>query len=359
MTVTTETITRELEEAVQDRLPEYGPLVAVTPQESSDGSYSNVVRYSLCFENRDLDVCLKIHRRRGMPFEQDCVGWADEEFRILKMLYASSQEGWSLSVVKPLLFLPRLPGILLETHPGEILNSVLKARRFRFGASRESMSELERCYFGLGESLQDMQRLSLERAEAREGIAALSPWVLNADDVLESADRGVIKTLSLCRAGRRQAAKKIYESTRRDFIALTTEDYPLVGAHGDFTPVNIFVSGSRVTMFDFVNFHLGHPFEDVSRFISYTYFLAKDPLSFCERDVSGLIGAFMEGYGLPDWRENAVLKFFFQKNIFRTLGGGLRFQNKSWLARSIYRWAMLRVFNRWIDSGMGLPGGRC
>ena len=353
MTETTEVIRRELEEAIQDRLLEYGPLVAVTPLESNDRAYSNVLRFSLSFEKQDLDVCLKIHRRRGRPFEQDCARWADKEFRVLEILYACSQEECSLSVVKPLLFLPRIPGILLETHPGRILNAVLNARRFRFGASRESMRELESCYFKLGESLEDMQQLSLEHGETKERIVALSPRVLN-DDVLESADRGINKSLSLCRTGRRQTAKETYESTRRNFIALTAADYPLVGVHGDFTPVNVFVGGSRVTLFDFVNFHLGHPFEDVSRFISYTYFLRKDPSSFRKADVSNLIAAFMEGYGLTNWRENGVLMFFFQKNMFHTLSGGLRFQDKSWLARSLYERAMLRVFHRWIDHGMGL-----
>ena len=353
MTDTVEVLQQEIQEAAANdaTLSSLGSLVGIRPLEVNKRSFSTVRRFALAFEERELDVCLKIHRRSNRGFEQECVAWANEEYCVLKSLHTRAGDGSELSVVRPILFLPKLPGILMETHAGEILNDRL--RRVRFGKNSESWEELGRCFYDVGRNLKEMQRLSTEDPEVR-GAFSLVRWVLDAEYVTDEADRGSASAVSFLKSSRRSAAERAYAESRAQFLATLREGYPTVAVHGDFTPVNVFARGERVTLFDFVNVHHGHPYEDVSRFLCYTYFLQKDPLSYGVSRVHRLMVDFMSGYGLEGWRDDAALRFFFQKNMFRTLGGGLRFQARRWPMRSLYRYLMLRVYRRWVDDGMGL-----
>ena len=348
-------VASELESVVRQRLNGHGRLLAVRPLQSRRRAFSNVLRFSLSFEERDLDVCLKIHRRTNAGFQEECVDWAKEEFTLLEVLYSASPEGSPLSVVRPLLFLPRLPGILLETHPGQVLNAAMKTRWLGLRSPREPIERLAHYCFLAGKGLREMHRLTTEDERTLRTLSALSPIVIDAAGVLQAADDLFSRAFSLCRRGVRQAAEPIFQSSRAAFVAATAGRYPLVGAHGDCTPLNVFIDGSRVTFFDLVNYHRGHAFEDVSRFISYTYFLQKNPLAFRRHEVSGLIRAFLEGYGLASWRTDPVLRFFFEKSMFRTLGGGFDLRSGRRPLKSLYRRAMLRVFQRWVTQGMPVP----
>jgi Phosphotransferase enzyme family len=342
-----------IEDAVRAQIVEYGRLRAVNLAQSNYRAYSKVHRFVLDFERGSLDVCLKLHQRTSSSEARE---WAQEEFSVLGALYAASavrRKTTELSVVRPLLFLPQLPGIVLETHHGAVLNDVLKARRLRWWS--RSIRQLEEHFEKLGISLREFQRLTVSDPEVVEVLNGLSPIDYSPNDFADEADRRFQGAMSLAGNENGASTQRLHEVSRRCFLEKVRDDYPRVGGHGDFTPVNVFVLGSRVTLFDFVNFNLGHPFEDVGRFISYTYFLRKDPLSMARRDVSRLVEAFMHGYGLAGWRSDPILRFFFQKSMYRTLEGGLRFLKKPWPAVTIYRRAMLLTFSRWVEEGMGLP----
>lgn len=332
---------------------EHGQLRGVRPVHSSDRTYSKVHRFVLDFDRGELDVCLKLHQRSRSSHARE---WAQEEFRVLRALHAAiATRGRTteLSVVRPLLFLPELPGILLETHRGTVLNDLLKARRFRFW--RRSMSLLEEYYEKAGVSLRELQRLTASDPEVLQALKGWSPINYSPDEILDEAEHDFQRVATLAGIENKGPAGRLHETSKECFREGVADTYVRVGGHGDFTPVNVFVLGPRVTLFDFVNFNLGHPLEDVSRFISYTYFLQKDPLSMARRDVTRLVEAFMHGYGGAPWRDDPILRFFFQKSMYRTLEGGVRFLAKPWPAATIYRRAMLRTFHRWVDEGMGLP----
>jgi len=354
MTESPDEIRSHVEAQVRRHLIGFGPLRAVTALHSKKRVYSSVMRFRLCFESQELDACVKIHRRSDTPGSEKRTVWAGKEFELLKIFHAAQGRAAQLSVVRPLLLLPDLPGILLETHPGQILSAVLNRRRLGLAGWRGSRQELERHYAAVGSSLREFQDVSTTDAETRTALSGFPFRERGAPEVLADAEDGFRKALARVRPGHRPRAEEAFSASREAFLASTSAGFPRVGVHGDFTPVNVFVHQGRVTLFDFVNFHWGHMFEDVSRFVGYTYFLQKDPLSFRPIDISALISAFLEGYRLPGWRTDPVLGFFFKKSMCRTLGGGLRFQSKRWPWNTLYEKAMLRVFHRWIDQGMTL-----
>jgi len=354
MTLSTKDMHAAVEEAARVHLAEHGRLLAVTPLHSSGRTYSKMHRMELRFEKGTLDVCIKLHLRDDPSLEQECVTWAREEFAVLKALYAAARDARELSVVRPLAFLPQLPGILLETHHGTVLNTLLKERTLG-PWRRRSVESLESYYGKLGVSLREFHDLTTGNPDLVKALAALSLFTYSADQLLEEADDGFQRAMSLSPNGNHASAERLYGLSREGFSRVVRADYRRVGVHGDFTPVNIFVHGTQTTVYDFVNLHYGHPYEDLSRFISYTYFVQKDPLALRRKDVIRLIAAFMDGYGLSEWRVDPVLSFFFQKSMFRTLRGGFRFAKRPGLLRAIYRRAMLSVFHAWVRDGMRVP----
>jgi Phosphotransferase enzyme family len=343
-----------VEEAARVQLGSHGRLLELVPVHASGRAYSKVHRMELRFEQDTLDVCLKLHRRDNPLHEEECVAWAAEEYTVLAAVHAAATASEELSVVRPLALLPQLPGILFETHHGTVLNSVLRVRGFGSGRRRR-LGALECYYRKLGVSLREFHGMTTGHPDVVGTLAGLSLINYGADDLLKEADDGFERAMLLSSNGTRAQAEETYRSTREDFRRLVAADYAQVGVHGDFTPVNVFIDDAGVTLFDFVNFHRGHAYEDISRWISYTYFAQKDPLSLGRQDVARLTAAFMDGYGLPDWRTDPVLRFFFQKSMFRTLLGGFRFARRPGLGRAIYRRAMLRVFRQSVREGMCLP----
>jgi hypothetical protein len=343
-----------VEEAARAQLADQGRLLAVTPVHSGGRAYSAVHRMELRFEKRTLDVCLKLYRPHDRIHEGQCVRWARKEFSVLGALHPGTLGAEELSVVKPLALLPELPGILLETDHGTVLNTVLKARRFGVRRQR-SIEALERCYRNLGVSLRELHDLTVENLAVAKALAGLSLRTASADDLVKEADEEFQGAMLLSTNGGWAVTERRYRLARENFCRLADAGPHRVGVHGDFTPVNVFVHDARATLFDFLTFHVGHPYEDVGRLLSYTYFEQKDPLSLRRRDVTRLIVAFMDGYGVPEWRGDPALEFFFQKGMFRTLRGGFRFAKRPGLARLIYRRAMLRVFHQWMKEGMALP----
>jgi aminoglycoside phosphotransferase (APT) family kinase protein len=354
MTPDTAEIGAAVEEAARVRLAQHGRLLEVTAMRSSGRAYSRVHRFQLKFEGEIVDACLKLHRHRDPALRERCVAWAREEFGVLEALHPASRKARELSVVRPLAFLPQLPGILLEAHEGVVLNTLLGARRLAPRRARR-FDELEAAYARLGVSLRELQELCTRDREVVRALAALSPLRFGREELLRQADETFERAMSLNGDVERAAAERLYHDAREAFRRSAPAEDALVAAHGDLTPVNVFVLGPKVTLFDFVNFHLGHPYEDVSRFVTYTCFLRKNPLSLGRRDVARLVDAFMDGYGLRGWRDDAVFGFFLQKSMYRTLGGGFRFVAKPWLSRTIYRRAMLRLFREWIREGMTVP----
>lgn len=351
----TEIWERVVRETALVELEQYGRLLGIRPLGGTARSFSSVKRLALTFEDQELDVCLKVHRRTSKGFEPECVNWALEEFEVLQAIQRLAGDSARPSVVRPILFLPTLPGILLETNSGEILNDRLRSRRFGRGLVQGSkgLDELAGTFVEVGRNLRALHDLS-RAVGSSQLVGSVRPWVLDADYVRAEADKGASIAFGHLRANKDQAHER-YRAARDQFD-FGQQEFQQVAAHGDFTPINIFVSGQQVTFFDFVNFHLGHPFEDVSRFLSFTFFLQKDPSAYGAADVSRLIAAFMDGYDLDGWRDEPALTFFFQKNIFRTLTGGLRFQGKRWPLSAFYTAGMLRVFRRWVERGMRLPG---
>lgn len=345
---------KTVEAAVLASVPGPGALVAVEPAGARPGSQSHGQSFQIRFEGGTLDAYLKIHRRRGRGFEQECVAWAEEEFRLLTALHALAPASPPLAVVRPLVLIPTLPGILLERHRGVTLNELLKQGRLGLGSSYPA-DETRRIYQLVGASLRRLHGLLAAGTPLRAELEAFEMVETGLDRKLEQTERMLDRVLDHCRAEHRAVVESKYRYARRSFLDAVERPYPRAGVHGDFTPVNIFVDGGRPTLFDFVNFHLGHPFEDVGRFLSYTRFLRKDPLSAAGQEVGPLCEAFMDGYGLPGWRSNTVLQFFFQSSMFRTLSGGLRYQSRPWPLSMLYTRAMRRALDGWIAEGMGLP----
>ena len=353
---TTEDWHEAIRSASKQKLGEHGRLRDITSLGGNARSFSSVKRFSLSFERSEIDACLKVHRRADKGFEEECVRWAWEEFMVLKTIHGVTDADGYPSVVRPILFLPALPGILLETNHGQILNEKLRARSLGRGLVQGAgaLEELCEIYFDTGRNLKSVHGLGQDGRPRRE-FESFGPYTFDAEFILGEADRRVEK-LELYLSGRQLAdIQSEYRRLREHFVSCARGAFPLVPSHGDFTPVNIFVTGGRVTFFDFVNFHFGHPYEDVSRFLSYTLFLQKDPSAFGSRAIGRLTRSFVEGYDLDHWREDPVLAFFLHKNILRTLTGGLRFQNKPWPLNTLYRRGMLRVFRRWVEGGMALP----
>lgn len=331
-----------------------GTLVAVESADARPGTQSQGHSFLLRFERGTLDTYLKIHRRRGRGFEQDCLAWAEEEFRLLSALHALAPGSPPLAVVRPLVLIPTLPGILFERHPGVTLNELLTRGRLGLGSSFPA-DELRQIYRLVGGSLRQLHGLLAAGTPLRADLDAFEMVETGLEQKLEETERMLNRVLDHCRAEHRAVVESTYRYARRAFLAAVERPYPRAGVHGDFTPVNIFVHEGRPTLFDFVNFHLGHPFEDVGRFLSYTRFLRKDPLSAAGHEVGPLCEAFMDGYGLQGWRSDPVLLFFFQSSMFRTLSGGLRYQSRPWPLSMLYTRAMRRALDAWIAEGMGLP----
>jgi len=343
----------ELERAVREEMNGRA-LVAVSPMQSRRRSFSSVLRYRLRFEDRELDVCLKVHRRANTGFQEECVLWAKEEFEVLQALYAAARDGSPLSVVRPLLFLPRLPAVLLETHPGRVLNTLLKARWLGLRGPEIGREWLERACRLAGAGLREMHRLTSEDGPALRALAVLRPIVVGRDAVLTATDELFGSAAAHCSGEVQRAAERGYRSARDAFGAATALSYPLVGAHGDCTPLNVFVHESRVTYFDLVNYHRNHAFEDVSRFVTYLFFLRKNPWAFPPSFADALASAFLDGYGIPSPGTDPVLRFFFQRSMFRTLNGGLGQRGDRALLSPLYEGAMRRVFAGWVAEGMAL-----
>jgi len=347
-------IRRQVELATRQGVPGYGVSLAVDPVGANRGSYSRGQRFRLTFDSGIVEAYLKIHCRRGRGFEQDCLLWAEEEFRLLSGLHEMAPSSAPLAVVKPLVLIPSLPGILLERHPGVTLNSLLQRGRLGLGSGLAA-EELRGIYRLAGESLRQLHGLLAEGTPLRMKLERFEILEPGLDSVLAETEGMLDHVLDNCRADHRAVVESAYRYARRAFLDAVERPFPRVGLHGDFTPVNMFVHQGRLTFFDFVNFHLGHPLEDVGRFLSYTRFLRKDPLSPAGREVRPLCEAFMEGYGLEGWRSNPVLLLFFQWAMFRTLSGGLRFQSWPWPLSTLYVGAMRRALDGWIAEGMGLP----
>jgi hypothetical protein len=352
--VATNDIRREVEAAARQGVPGQGVLRSIDPLGTNRGSYSGGQRFRLTFDSGEVEAYLKIHRRRGRGFEDDCLAWAEEEFELLSGLHEAAPSAPPLDVVKPLVLIPSLPGILLERHPGVTLNSLLKGGRLGLGRGLPA-EELCRIYRLVGEGLRQLHGLLGPGTPLLTKLGEFGILEIDCDKVLQDTERMLNRVLDHCRADHRAAVESGYRYARRAFLDAVERPYPRHGTHGDFTPVNMFVHDGRPTFFDFVNFHLGHPLEDVGRFLSYTRFLRKDPFSKVGREVGPLCEAFMEGYGLRDWRANPVLVLFFQRSMFRTLSGGLRFQSWPWPLSTVYVQAMRRALDNWIAEGMALP----
>ncbi len=341
-----------VEAAVRAEVAGPGALLAVEPASVRPGSQSRGQSFVLRFEGGTLEAYLKIHRRRGRGFEQECVAWAEEEFRLLSALHSLAAP--PLAVVRPLALIPTLPGILFERHPGVTLNELLKQGRLGFGSGFPA-SELRQIYRLAGSSLAQLHGLLAAGTPLRSRLDAYEMVEIGLEEKLEETEKMLNRVLDHCRAAHRAVVESKYRYARRAFLDAVERPYPQAGVHGDFTPVNMFVHEGRPALFDFVNFHLGHPFEDVSRFLSYTRFLRKDPLSAASQEVGPLCEAFMEGYALPGWQSDPVLLFFFLSSMFRTLSGGLRYQSRPWPLSIVYTRAMRRALDDWIAEGMGLP----
>jgi hypothetical protein len=323
-----EQVRRGVEAAARSELTDHGALNGVEIVGSSRLFYSTGCRLRLRFEQGPLDVYVKIYRRSGKGFEEECVGWAREEFLLL-------------------------PGVAFEYHPGRPLNELLR-RRLGFGG--RSVAEIASLFRGVGESLRQFHDLTRPGGAGRAHVEWLRPVEWGLDRVLASTDEMAERAASLCRRGIRGILERQYADARSAFRNAVGDDYPRWGLHGDFTPVNVFVHEGHLTLFDFVNFALGHPYEDLSRFLAYTAFLRKDPLSFSSGEVSALCQAFLDGYGIGnEERGGPELVFFFQRSLFRTLGGGIRFQTRSWPLSALYAASMRRVLESRVAAGGGLP----
>jgi aminoglycoside phosphotransferase (APT) family kinase protein len=206
-----------------------------------------------------------------------------------------------------------------------------------------------------GRHLRAFHEMTGPEGSGRPLVERLEPIEQPLDAVIESTDQMAARMARLCRPRLAPALLDLHVHAKRAFQERVTDRYPRNGVHGDFTPVNVFVDSGKTTLFDFVNFHLGHPYEDLGRFLAYTLFLRKNPLLFRSVDVSALCSAFLDGYGLTDRVSDPELVFFFQRSLFRTIGGGLRFQERSWPLNMVYARAMRRVLDSWISAGGGLP----
>jgi len=348
-----EQVRRGVETAARSELANRGALSDVEVVGSSRLFYSTGCRLRLRFENGLLDVYVKIYRRSGKGFEEECVGWAREEFLLLQGVSEFARRLGGPPVVRPLLLLPEVPGVAFEYHPGRPLNELLR-RRLGFGG--RSIQELASLFRGVGEGLRQFHDLTRPGGAGRAHVEWLRPVEWGLDRVLTSTDEMGERAASLCRRSVRAPLERQYAAVRGAFRSAVADDYPRWGLHGDFTPVNVFVHDGDLTLFDFVNFALGHPYEDLSRFLAYIAFLPKDPLSFRAGEVSELCRAFLDGYGIgDDERQGPELAFFFQRSLFRTLGGGIRFQTRPWPLSALYAASMRRVLESRIAAGGGLP----
>jgi len=348
-----EQVRRGVEAAARSELTDHGALNGVEIVGSSRLFYSTGCLLRLRFEQGPLDVYVKIYRRSGKGFEEECVGWAREEFLLLQGVSRLARQVGGPPVVRPLLLLPEVPGVAFEYHPGRPLNELLR-RRLGFGG--RSVAEIASLFRGVGRGLRQFHDLTRPGGAGRAHVEGLAPVEWGLDRVLASTDEMAERAASLCRRSVRGTLERQYADTRSAFCSAVGEDYPRWGLHGDFTPVNVFVHDGDLTLFDFVNFALGHPYEDLSRFLAYTAFLRKDPLSFSSGEVSELCRAFLDGYGIAnDERQGPELAFFFQRSLFRTLGGGIRFQTRSWPLSAIYAASMRRVLESRVAAGGGLP----
>jgi hypothetical protein len=342
-----------LASAVRNGLPQFGSLLAIEPLGAQSHALSQSRTLILRFEQQSIHAFLKLYQRRDQPEPLRSRDWAEKEFGLLGALW-NKAPGLGLRTVEPLLHVPEIDAVLLRYQPGELLSSHLRRARLRHRFSSRSAETLAGHLGRLGQALRSFQGLSRQDPN-------LAAWIgqhrsnANLQRLLQVGDDQFHAAQSLLAPELRQRMDQVYAAAREGMVAESEPAPEWVGVHGDFTPVNVIVAGDELFLIDFVNTHLGHPHEDASRLVSYLAYQTRPPLGIPAALVNRLIRQFMAGLGAVDWQSSRSFLYLYQRSMCRTLNAGLRYNDKRWPMRHIYRSAMLRFFHDWVASGMRLP----
>ncbi len=207
------------------------------------------------------------------------------EYNILKFLYQKYQNVNNCSVPRPILVMPEKETYLMEFVDGTLLSD--QFRYARYFSNKKNFNVLRSQIFNCGKWLKNFQKIT---GLKKMGPEALRPVIERCDERLRliEASKG-----PRCPGNLRE---KVLGEIDNHLKKISKNEVLVSGSHSDFTPINILVNSSHVTVIDFLGYNMNPVPVDLFKFL---VFLENDKNSlFSSRSRQKKIrDSFIAGYG--------------------------------------------------------------